>query len=88
MPLLCYHPEMGEARPEAPIEASLSHYGRHYFLRTRLNLKGRGVTHMGVLTESRLVPGSRLVGWNEYKVTTAAFERICSEHDVSSELLL
>ena len=88
MALLSYHPEMGEFRPEAPIEASLSHYGRHYFLRTPLTLEGRGVTHLGTLAAERLVPGSRLVGWNEYKVTLAAFERIQAEHDVVTELLL
>lgn len=86
--LTSYYPEMGEKQPAtAQIEASLGHYGKHWFLRTPLTLKGRGITFRGQITAEK-VNTPRLVGWNEYKVTEAAFEKICEEHQVSSVSLL
>jgi hypothetical protein len=85
-----FHPEMGEKRPEGQIEASLSHYGKHYFLRTRLTLAGRGVKFRGTIKEGQ-VCGPRaatLIGMNEYQVTTAAFEAIGKKHSVTMEMLL
>lgn len=86
-----YHPEMGQKKPAAQIEAHLAHYGKHYFLDTPLTLKvGRGVEHLGVYTSSQLTPGAgqRRVGWNKYKVTMRAFEAIKAAHSVSLEMLL
>lgn len=83
-----YYPEMGEAKPAAAIEARLSHSGKHWYLRTQLDLSGRGVEFLGVLGEGRLVPGSPYVGWKEYKVTDRAFQLICERHEVVSESLL
>ena len=85
-----FHPEMGETRPaDAVIAATLSHYGRHYFLKTPLTLSGRGVEFRGQLKAADLVPTARhKAGWNEYKVTARAFERICAEHKVAMEMLL
>ena len=37
--LHCYTPEMGERKPEVKMEASLSYYGKHYFVDTPLELK-------------------------------------------------
>ena len=92
MSLKTYHPEMGEAKPEAQIEASMSHYGKHYFLYTPLTLKpGRGIEHLGVYKASDLAPvpaAQRKVGCNKYMVTCKAFDRICAEHAVSYEMLL
>lgn len=88
--LTSYYPEMGEQRPEADIEASLGHYGKHWFLRTRLTLKGRGIVFRGTIQEGQ-VCGPRaaaLVGMNEYKVTERAFELLCTKYRVSSESLL
>lgn len=88
--LAIYCPEMKEVRPEATqIDAHLSHYGKHYFLRTPLMLKGRGIVHQGVETAESLVPTAQhKAGWNKYKVTTAAFEAICEKYNVSMESLL
>lgn len=83
-----YHPEMGETRPVAQIHASLSHYGRHYFIKTPLTLKGRGIEAMGVISADRLVKGSPFAGWNEYKVTLKAMEKLESQYRISSEMLL
>lgn len=89
MALLTYYPEMGESKPEAQIEASLSYNGKHYFLYTSLALAGRGVEHLGVYQSHQLPPqGQYKVGWNKYKVTRKAFERIKAQHAVSYEILL
>jgi hypothetical protein len=87
--LTSYYPEMGEKEPgNTEIQARLGHYGRHWFLRTKLALKGRGVVFLKTETAETLVPGSRYVGWHQYKVTEKAFESICREHNVTSESLL
>ncbi len=84
-----YYPEMDEPKPEAEIEAQMSHSGKHWFLRTRLTLaESRGVKFVGVLTAGQLVPGSRLVGWREYKVTNRAFDLLSKQHRIVSESLL
>jgi hypothetical protein len=87
-----YYPEMGEKQPEGTqIEAQLSHYGKHWYIRCAPSvpvLKGRGIEDMGVQTEAQLVPGSKFVGWHKYKVTEKAFQVICAKYKVSSESLL
>jgi hypothetical protein len=81
---------MNEARPDdAVIDARLSHYGKHWFLKTPLVLRGRGIEHLGTLTADRLVESAQhKVGWHEYKVTERAMERIQKEHKVACECLL
>lgn len=89
--LQSYCPEMGEKKPDAQIEAQLAHYGRHWFIRCHPSLprlKGRGIEFREVETAETLAPGSRYVGWSAYKVTEAAFEKICQQYAVSSESLL
>ena len=88
--LACYHSEMGETRPaDAVIDASLAHYGKHYFLKTPLTLKGRGVEFLGTLKAENLYASAQhKAGWNEYKVTIRAFEAICDQHKVAVECLL
>lgn len=80
-----YHPEMNEKRPDCQIEANLSHYGKHWFLYTPLTLSGRGVEFLGSCDSDY---GQRRTNWNRYKVTQKAFDKICSQHSVSSEMLL
>lgn len=80
--LTCYYPEMNEAKPEAQIEARLSHYGRHWYLKTVLALNGRGVKFTGTHTDLKGYT------WNQYKVTDLAFKTICEKYAVSSESLL
>lgn len=89
MSLQSYCPEMKETKPEAQIEASLAHYGNHWFLRTTLTLKGRGITDRGPIKASELTEkGQRLAGWNQYKVTERAFETLCEKYTVVTESLL
>lgn len=89
MALLTYYPEMKETRPQAQIEARLGHYGKHWFITTPLVLSGRGIVHIETLTESVLVPEAKhKIGWNRYKVTGTAFDKIQANHDVVVEMLL
>ncbi len=82
-----YAPEMGQHKPEGcQIEASLSHYGKHYFIDTPLQLKGRGITLIRTYSARDFVdPNNRKVGWNEYSVTRLAFEKLQSQYAISYE---
>lgn len=82
-----YYPEMGEPKPPgAQIEARMSSRGaKHWYLRTPLTLSGRGVTFLGVASGMRTAAKN---GWNEYRVTEAAFQAICKTHHVATEALL
>ena len=51
--LHCYTPEMGQRKPEVKMEASLAYYGKHYFVDTPLELKGRGITEVGLTAARR-----------------------------------
>lgn len=90
MALLGYYPEMNQAKPIAQGEVSLSHYGKHYFIKTPLTLKtNRSVTLINVLTSAQLVPQAQhKVGWNEYKVTEKAMESLKNKYNFSYEFLL
>ncbi len=90
MSVAFYTPEMGERRPaDAVIDASLGHYGKHWYIKTPLVLKGRGVEYLGTLTADELVPQARhKVGWHSYKVTCKAMDRIAAEHKTACESLL
>lgn len=85
-----YYPEMNETRPEGQIEAHLCHYGRHWFLKTPLTLKGRGIKFRGTFEPSERQPAFVQLkkGWNEYYVTERAFDRLAEQYDVVSEILL
>lgn len=89
MPLKTYYPEMNQAKPVAQIEANLSHYGKHYFLKTSLVLSGRGIDFIKTYRSEDLTPfAQHRVGQHEYKVTVKAFEAIKAQYDVSYEILL
>lgn len=90
MSLQTFTPELGQKAPaDATIFASLSHYGKHWFLRCKdLLPKGRGVVFLHTETAESLVPGSKFVGWHQYKVTEAAFEVIQKRQDVAVEMSL
>ena len=84
-----YHPEMKEAKPDAQIEAQSGCSGNHHYLKSAVELKGRGVTFLGTLKATDLTPQAQSkVGWHEYKVTARAFKAICEQHGVACEMLL
>lgn len=85
--LKSYYPEMGEPKPESQIEAALSHYGKHWFLKTPLTLKGRGIKHLATYTAITINNPAK-IGWHRYQVTEAAFDKLCREYAVSTESLL
>lgn len=70
--LYMYTPEMGQEKPECQIDASLSHYGDHWFLTTKLSLKGRGIRLDKVENDT-----------NYYIVTERAFEKLKNEYSIS-----
>lgn len=71
----CYTSEMGEQKPEeCQIEAQLSYSGKHYHLKTALELKGRGITKNN---------GDYGDGMNRYTVTTLAYEKLQSLYKIS-----
>jgi len=78
-----YYPEMNETAPaDTQIEASLGHYGEHYYLRTHLVLKGRGITHTKTLTPEDF-PGGRMAGWHCYRVTIKALRNLEEQYVVA-----
>lgn len=68
-----YTPELGQKRPDAQIDASLGHYGGHYFLWTELELKGRGITDITEDHHNR----------KRYKVTRKAFEKLEESYSIA-----
>lgn len=90
MALCAYHPEMGEKKPEVEIEASLSYYGKHYFVKSKNEIPVKqGIEFLNVLKASELTPeGQKKVGWFEYKMTCKAFEKLCAKSNVGYEMLL
>lgn len=84
-----YTPEMGQQKPECQMEASLAYYGKHYFVDTPIELKGRGITLLRKYEEKDFcTPGNHKVGWYEYCVTKKAFEKLKAEYSISMERLL
>lgn len=85
-----YYPEMNEARPaDTEIDARMSYNGRKWLLKTPLTLKGRGISFVEVLRADELTAAAQhKAGWNEYRVTEKAFEKLDSQYRISSEFLL
>lgn len=71
-----YTPEMSQEKPEGcQIEAGLCYYGKHYWLRTPLELKGRGIREDEPTRN----------GLRSYTVTIRAFEKLKSQYIISME---
>lgn len=74
-----YTSEMGQEKPEGcQIEAGLSYYGKHYWLKTKLELKGRGITENAPYND----------GFKSYTVTKRAFEILKTKYAISFESYL
>lgn len=88
MAIIPYWPEMQQAKPEAQGEVSYGYRGKHY-IKTPLTLKGRGITHIGVLTANSLAERAQhKAGWNEYVVTRRALDTLSEKFTFSRECLL
>ncbi|MDO4439217.1 MAG: hypothetical protein Q4B86_07235 [Eubacteriales bacterium] len=71
-----YTPEMGQKKPVGcQIEAGLCYYGKHYWVKTSLELKGRGITKNEPARDGR----------NNYTVTVKAFEKLEAQYAISIE---
>lgn len=69
----CYTPEMGQPKPDGcQIEAQRSYWSGHFDLKTRLELKGRGISKSG--SEG---------GYNWYTATDLAYEKLKKSYAVS-----
>jgi hypothetical protein len=88
--LKAYCPEMGEKKPIAQIEATMSYSGAgHWFLDTPLELKGQGIKFLKKYKEDDFIKSSYYkVGWNSYKVTGKAFDKLKKIYAISKESLL
>lgn len=68
-----YTPEMGEEKPACQIEAQLGYYGKHYYLITALELRGRGITK----------DRDDGTGKYWYTVTKKAYEKLKEQYTIS-----
>lgn len=80
-----FTPEMGQRKVNAQMDARLSHYGKHYFVDTCIELKGRGITFIKIYSAGDFIRPCHKVGWKSYKVTKAAFEKLKSQYSISVE---
>lgn len=84
-----YTPEMGQEKPDCQMEASISHYGNHVYIDTPLEIKGRGITFIKKYSASDFLhSNNHKIGWNAYRVTNAAFEKLKTQYTISMECLL
>lgn len=71
-----YTSEMGQKTPEGcQMEAGLCYYGKHYWIRTPLELKGRGIRE----------DEQTRTGLRNYTVTIRAFEKLKNQYAISME---
>lgn len=83
-----YTPEMGGKKPDCQMEASRGYYGKHWFIDTPLELKGRGIELIKKYQVKDFCSKDHRVGWNEYRVTNRAFEKLKEKYSISQECLL
>lgn len=84
-----YTPEMGQRKPNCQMKATLSHYGKHYYIDTPLELKGRGIRFIKQYKSEELTKhGQYMVGWYSYEVTLLAYDKLKEQYSISRERLL
>lgn len=84
-----YTPEMGQRKPNCQMQSTLSYYGKHYYIDTPIELKGRGIKLIKQYKSSDLTPhGQYKVGWYNYEVTLLAYDKLKEQYSISSERLL
>lgn len=85
-----YTPEIGQEKPVCQMEASRGYYGKHMYIDTPLELKGRGIRFVKKYEAKDFTNGAEnhRCGWNEYCVTNLAFEKLKESYSISMECLL
>jgi hypothetical protein len=75
--VISFYPEMNEKAPESVVgQATIGHYG-NWYIDTPLVLKGRGIKFLKTYRPSDLTEkGQYKAGWNSYKVTDLALEKL------------
>ncbi len=88
MSISYYYPEMNDPKPSnVDGEISRAYYGKHFFVKTPLELKGRGIKLIDTNDENNCNNPAKY-GWNRYKVTNRAMEILEANYNFSQELLL
>ena len=82
-----YTPEMNQEKPYGcQMEARRAYYGKHMYIDTPMQLKGRGIKLMRTYKANELTAsGQYKTGWNEYQVTNLAFEKLKNQYAISME---
>ena len=70
-----FWPELGEKKPDALLEATLSYYGKHWYVDSPFELKGRGIKEVPDMHNNK--PGFKC-----YKVTQKAFEKLEQQYAI------
>lgn len=84
-----YTPEMGQRRPDCQMEVSRSHYGKHVYIDTPLEIKGRGITLLKKYAEKDFVKSNHYkVGWYSYQVTSNAYDKLKEQYTISMHCCL
>lgn len=82
------YPELGEKVKKSFIYARLA-LGNKYVIKTKFDIAGQGIKFIETLKAESLVPQAQhFAGWKKYSLTSKAFEKLCSQYEVSMELLL
>ena len=94
MPTFNYTPEMHEVKPHHKFydgEVQASYNWKYQYITTPLELKGRGITHQGIIEAKNYHTPERIaykLGWNEYRVTNNAFDKLEQKYKFVRETLL
>lgn len=94
MPTYAYTPEMNESKPHHKfydMEIRRSYDYRYTYIQTPIELKGRGITKIGTIEAKNYISTARIeykIGWNEYKVTQKAFDKLEAQYKMVRESLL
>jgi hypothetical protein len=81
-----YSPSTGQRRPIAQIEGYC--IIDNYYLSTPLELKGKGITFLKKYTNEEAATNTDLhAGWNQYKVTLKAFDKLKEHYAIMTESL-
>jgi hypothetical protein len=89
-----YCPEMNQSKPHHKfydMEVQASYDWKYQYITTPIELKGRGITFIGKIDPKNYNSTARIeykIGWNEYKVTRLAFEKLEEKYKIVRESLL
>lgn len=86
--LYVYCPELGESCPECQMEARFSYFGSHYYIKTPLELKGRGIVFLDATSRKNSDESDKEMVVNRYRTTERAFEKLKEQYSISMKNLL